>query len=48
MEIAAARDGTFGRGGEERFTGAWLQGREMPLDDAIAYALEEETARIER
>jgi predicted ATPase/DNA-binding SARP family transcriptional activator len=33
---------------EERFTGAWRQGREMPLDDAIAYALEEETARIER
>jgi predicted ATPase/DNA-binding SARP family transcriptional activator len=33
---------------EERFTRAWRQGREMPLDDAIAYALEEETARIER
>jgi predicted ATPase/DNA-binding SARP family transcriptional activator len=32
---------------EERFTGAWRQGREMLLDDAIAYALEEETARIE-
>jgi quercetin dioxygenase-like cupin family protein len=27
MEIAAARDGTFGRGGEERFTGeVWLRG----------------------
>jgi len=33
---------------EERFSAAWLQGREMPLDDAVAYALEEETARIER
>jgi predicted ATPase/DNA-binding SARP family transcriptional activator len=33
---------------EERFTGAWRQGREMPLDDAIANALEEEIARIER
>jgi len=32
---------------EQRFTGAWRHGREMALDDAIAYALEEETARIE-
>jgi predicted ATPase/DNA-binding SARP family transcriptional activator len=32
---------------EDRFEGAWRQGRELPLDDAIAYALEEETARIE-
>jgi len=33
---------------EDRFGAAWLRGREMPLDDAVAYALEEETARIER
>ena len=33
---------------EDRFTAGWRQGREMPLDDAIAYALEEETARIQR
>jgi predicted ATPase/DNA-binding SARP family transcriptional activator len=32
---------------EDRFEAAWRQGRELPLDDAIAYALEEETARIE-
>jgi predicted ATPase/DNA-binding SARP family transcriptional activator len=33
---------------EDRFSAAWLRGREMPLDEAVAYALEEETARIER
>ena len=32
---------------EDRFNGAWLRGREMPLDEAVAYALEEETAHIE-
>ena len=29
---------------EHRFAAAWRQGRELPLDDAIAYALEEQTA----
>ena len=33
---------------EARFGGAWRQGRELPLEDAIAYALEEESARIQR
>ena len=32
---------------EDRFSAAWLRGREMPLDDAVAHALEEETAHIE-
>jgi tetratricopeptide (TPR) repeat protein len=32
---------------EERFTAAWRHGRELSLDDAIAYALEAETASIE-
>ena len=33
MEIAAARDGTFGQGGEERFTGeVWLRGT-LAADD---------------
>ena len=36
------------RSAEERFGADWRQGREMPLDDAIAYALEEEGARIQR
>jgi predicted ATPase/DNA-binding SARP family transcriptional activator len=33
---------------EDRFGAAWLRGREMPLEEAIAYALEEETAHVER
>jgi hypothetical protein len=32
---------------ENRFAAAWRKGRELPLDDAIAYALEEEVAPIE-
>jgi hypothetical protein len=32
--------------GEERFNDAWRLGREMPLEQAIAYALEEEGARV--
>ena len=32
---------------EDRFATAWRHGRELPLDDAVAYALEGETARIE-
>jgi non-specific serine/threonine protein kinase len=32
--------------GEERFSAAWRQGRELALDEAIAYALEEEGARV--
>jgi len=31
--------------GEERFSAAWRQGRELSLDEAIAYALAEEPAR---
>ena len=31
--------------GEEGFSAAWRQGRELTLDEAIAYALEEEPAR---
>jgi predicted ATPase/DNA-binding SARP family transcriptional activator len=31
--------------GEERFSAAWRQGQELALDEAIAYALEEEPAR---
>src|SRR5439155_10295425 len=31
--------------GEERFSAAWRQGREMSLDEAIAYALAKELAR---
>lgn len=34
--------------GEERFSAAWLQGRELALDEAISYALEEEGARVRR
>jgi non-specific serine/threonine protein kinase len=34
--------------GEDRFGADWRHGREMSLDDAIAYALEEEGARIQR
>jgi predicted ATPase len=33
---------------EDRFGADWRHGREMPLDDAIAYALEGESARIQR
>jgi predicted ATPase/DNA-binding SARP family transcriptional activator len=33
---------------ENRFADAWRHGRELPLDDAVAYALEEETASVER
>jgi predicted ATPase/DNA-binding SARP family transcriptional activator len=32
--------------GEERFSAAWRQGKELALDEAIAYALEEEGARV--
>jgi len=31
--------------GEERFSDAWRQGRELSLDEATAYALQEEAAR---
>ena len=41
-------DAVRGSLAEERFVAAWLQGKELPLDDAIAYALEGETARIAR
>jgi predicted ATPase/DNA-binding SARP family transcriptional activator len=34
--------------GEGRFNAAWRQGRELALDEAIAYALEEEGARARR
>jgi predicted ATPase/DNA-binding SARP family transcriptional activator len=34
--------------GERRFSAAWRQGRELALDEAIAYALEEEGARARR
>jgi predicted ATPase/DNA-binding SARP family transcriptional activator len=34
--------------GEKRFSDAWRQGRELTLDEAIAYALEEEGARARR
>ncbi len=37
---AAVREGL----GEERFSAAWRQGRELALDEAIAYALAEERA----
>jgi hypothetical protein len=33
--------------GEERFSGVWRQGRGLALDEAIAYALEEEAARVQ-
>ncbi len=38
---AAAIRGSLG---EKEFAAAWLEGRELPLDDAIAYALAEEPA----
>jgi tetratricopeptide (TPR) repeat protein len=31
---------------EQHFGAAWRQGRELPLEDAIAYALEDVTARV--
>ena len=34
--------------GEEKFSADWRQGRELALDEAIAYALEEEGARVRR
>jgi tetratricopeptide (TPR) repeat protein len=34
--------------GERRFSAAWRQGRELALDEAIAYALAEEGARARR
>jgi predicted ATPase/DNA-binding SARP family transcriptional activator len=34
--------------GDERFSDAWRQGREMSLERAIAYALEEEEARVQQ
>ena len=39
-------DAVRARLGEERFSDAWRQGRELSLDAAIAYALEEEGARV--
>jgi hypothetical protein len=30
----------------DRFGAAWRQGRELALEDAIAYALEDEPARV--
>jgi predicted ATPase/DNA-binding SARP family transcriptional activator len=42
--VAAVRDAL----GEEGFSVAWRQGRELALDEAIAYALEEEAARVRR
>ncbi len=33
---------------EDRFGADWRQGREMPLEDAITYALDEESAHIQR
>ena len=34
--------------GEERFSAAWRQGRELALDEAIAYALEDVGAHVNR
>ena len=39
-------DAVRARLGEERFSDAWRQGREMSLEQATAYALEEEEARV--
>jgi predicted ATPase/DNA-binding SARP family transcriptional activator len=44
----ATVDSVRGALAEDRFGGAWRQGRELPLEDAIAYALEDEAARIPR
>ena len=41
-------DAVRARLGEERFSDAWRQGRELALDEAIAYALEAEVARAPR
>jgi non-specific serine/threonine protein kinase len=40
--VAAVRDALGG----DRFGAAWRQGRELALEDAIAYALEDEPARV--
>jgi predicted ATPase/DNA-binding SARP family transcriptional activator len=42
--VAAVREAL----GEKRFSAAWRQGRELALDEAIAYALAEEGARVRR
>jgi predicted ATPase/DNA-binding SARP family transcriptional activator len=44
-KTVAAVQGSLGEG---RFSAAWRQGRELALDEAIAYALEEEGARASR
>jgi predicted ATPase/DNA-binding SARP family transcriptional activator len=44
-ETVAAVQGSLG---EKRFSAAWRQGRELALDEAIAYALAEEGARASR
>ena len=44
-QTVAAVQGSLG---EKRFSAAWRQGRELALDEAIAYALEEEGARAGR
>ena len=44
-QTVAAVQGSLG---EERFSAAWRQGRKLALDEAIAYALEEEGARASR
>ena len=41
-------DAVRARLGEERFSDAWRQGKEMSLEQAIAYALEEEEARVQQ
>jgi hypothetical protein len=54
VELAPAEQSTHketveavrGQLGEKRFSDAWRQGRELSLDEAIAYALEEEGARV--
>ncbi|HEY7148383.1 MAG TPA: BTAD domain-containing putative transcriptional regulator [Gaiellaceae bacterium] len=54
VELAPAEQSTHtetvdvvrARLGEERFSDAWRQGRELALEQAIAYALEEEGARV--
>jgi len=54
VELAPAEQSTHtetvnavrARLGEVRFGDVWRQGRELSLDEAIAYALEEEGARV--
>ena len=41
-------DAVRARLGDERFSDAWRQGREISLEQAIAYALEEEEARVQQ